>query len=295
MICVIASKWSNYGSCSMRDATAAVTSASSPASTAPRRWMNRSVARASSCRTSSADFGSPLFSEESTICVGVDLFGCRFLRHLNLSKNWGRQRCERDGETLALTLTLSPEERAQPWATTSFRMRIRQRRLTVFLQSGERSPLSSGERVRVRAGVSTHYLHLSSTLIGSTPSASELITKTIRVFRISEPRLGCRFTSHTSPRRGFIGLRARQIRCVPIAPFRVLDIVSAGGESLRFENSTAARDRQLQELMAAGCRDFRHRLGPSLRTRSPQCHWGCQAVHNPWRLCSSHREQASRL
>ena len=50
-------------------------------------------------------------------------------------------------------------------------------------------------------------------LTGSTPKASELITRTSRVFFISDPRVGSKSTSQISPRRGSLIRLAGQTTC----------------------------------------------------------------------------------
>lgn len=65
----------------------------------------------------------------------------------------------------------------------------------------------------------------ATSLIGRRPIASELITTAGRIFRISEPIVGSKFISQTSPRRGLGGFVFNKISPFKFTPFRIVLIV----------------------------------------------------------------------
>ena len=65
----------------------------------------------------------------------------------------------------------------------------------------------------------------ATSLIGRRPVPSELITTAGRIFRISEPIVGSKFISQTSPRRGLGAVVFNKIAPFKFTPFRIVLVV----------------------------------------------------------------------
>src|SRR5437016_12920870 len=83
-------------------------------------------------------------------------------------------------------------------------------------------------------------------LTGSLPTASELITTTGRVFRISDPMVGSSVTSHTSPRLGSASL-VSVFNDVPSLPIAIRLILRCCFVRLFRKHATALCEGKFQE------------------------------------------------